>query len=205
MVMVTSGIQIVHYLPGRVRVKLPRLKGNASLAGEVERTLAALQSVSHVEISTTTGSVLVLYEPRLLASLDLEAVGSLMELAHTLGLTFEDGDMDLLQHWAHGAANGTDTRAEAPTALGNHITAFFDNVNAGVTRITGGWGELRTLVPLTLAFLGFRSLLLTANPPFPTWYDYLWFAFSTFVILHEPRATHEADQRLDAHRGSVTW
>jgi hypothetical protein len=46
---------------------------------------------------------------------------------------------------------------------------------------------------------------LTDNLLFPTWYDYLWFAFSTFVILHEPRATREADQRLDAHRGNVTW
>src|SRR5215471_9143192 len=113
--MVTSGIQIAHYLPGRVRVRLPRLKGNASLAGEVERTLAALQGVSHVETSTTTGSVLVLYEPCLLASLDLEAVGSLMELAHTLGLSFEAVDMDILQHWLHTVANGT--HAETPTAL----------------------------------------------------------------------------------------
>jgi hypothetical protein len=122
--MVTSGIQIVHHLPGRVRVKLPRLKGNTSLAGEVERALAALQGVCHVETSTTTGSVLVLYEPRLLTSLDLEAVGALRELAHTLGLPFEDGDMDLFQHWVHTAANGTDTRAETPTTLGSTITAL---------------------------------------------------------------------------------
>jgi Heavy metal associated domain 2 len=196
--MVTSGIQIVHYLPGRVRVKLPRLKGNASLAGEVERTLAALQGIHHVETSTTTGSVLVLYEPHLLASLDLEAVGSLMELAHTLGLSFEDGDMDLLQHWVHAAGNSTGTRAETPTALGSNITAFFDNVNTGVTQVTGGWGELQTLVPLTLAFLGLRSLLFTENLPFPTWYDYLWFAFSTFVVLNVPHTTRETDQRLDA-------
>jgi Heavy metal associated domain 2 len=198
--MMTSGIQIVHYLPGRVRVKLPRLKGNASLAGEVERTLAALQGVCHVETSTTTGSVLVLFEPRLLTSLALETVGSLMELAHTLGLSFEDGDIDLLQHWVHAAAHGT--RSETPMAFGSTITAFFDNVNAGVTRIIGGWGELQTLVPLTLAFLGLRSLLWTENLPFPTWYDYLWFAFSAFVALNGPRATGEADQRLNAYRAA---
>jgi len=195
--MVTPAIQIVHFLPGRVRVKLPRLKGNASLAGEVERILTALQGICHVETSTMTGSVLVLYESCLLASLDLEAVGSLMELAHTLGLSFEDGDMDALQHWLHAAANGT--RTETPTALGNNITAFFDNVNTGVTQITGGWGELRTLVPLTLAFFGLRSLLVTENLPFPTWYDYLWFAFSTFAILNVPRATRETGQRPEAH------
>ena len=198
--MVTSGIQIVHYLPGRVRVKLPKLKGNASLAGEVECTLAALEGVCHVETSTTTGSVLVLYEPRLLASLDLEAVGSLMELAHTLGLSFEDGDMDTFQHWVHAASNGT--HAESPTALVGNITAFFDNVNAGVTQITGGWGELQTLVPLTLAFLGLRSLLFTENLAFPAWYDYLWFAFSTFVALNGSRANREANQPLDAHRAA---
>src|SRR5215831_6831544 len=184
--MLTQAIQIVHFLPGRVRVKLPRLKGNAFLAGEIEHTLTALQGICHVETSTMTGSVLVLYEPHLLASLDLEAVGRLTELAHTLGLSFEDVDMDALQHWLHTVANGT--RAETPTALGNNITAFFDNVYTGMTKISGGWGELRTLVPLTLAFLGLRSLLLTDTPPFPTWYDYLWFAFGTFAVLHVPRA-----------------
>jgi ABC-type polysaccharide/polyol phosphate export permease len=72
-------------------------------------------------------------------------------------------------------------------------------MNTGVTRVTGGWGELWTLVPLTLAFLGFRSLFLTENPPFPTWYDYLWFAFRTFVVLHVPRATRETGQRPEAY------
>jgi hypothetical protein len=141
----------------------------------------------------------VLYEPRLLTSLDLEAVGSLMELAHTLGLAFEDADMDTFQHWVHAAANGTGMYAETPTALGSNITAFFANVNAGVTRITSGWGELQTLVPLTLAFLGLRSLLLTENLPFPTWYDYLWFAFSAFVALNVPHTTREQGQPLEAH------
>ena len=198
--MVPPSLQIVHFLPGRVRVKLPRLKGNASLAEEVERTLTALQGIHHVETSTTTGSVLILYESHLLAALDLEAVGSLMELAHTLGLSFEDGDTDTLQHWLHVAMNGT--RAETPTALESNITAFFDNVNAGVTQITGDWGALRTLVPLTLMFLGLRSLLLTENPPFPTWYDYLWFAFSSFMVLNISRATREQGQPLEA-RGAA--
>jgi hypothetical protein len=195
--MVTSAIQIVHYLPGRVRVKLPRLKGSASLAAEIERTIAALEGVYHVETSTTTGSVLVLYEPRLLASLDLEAVGALRDLAHMLGLSFEDGDRDLLRHWVYAAANGT--CAETPTALGSTITGFFDAVNAGVIQITNGCGEIQTLVPLTLAFLGLRSLLLTDNLPFPTWYDYLWFAFSTFVVLNGSHTTREPGQPLEAH------
>jgi hypothetical protein len=106
--------------------------------------------------------------------------------------------MDLLQHWVYAAVNGT--RAQTPTTLGSTITAFCGTVHAGMPHITSCWGERQTLVPLTLAFLGVRSLFVTDNRPFPTWYDSLWFAFSTLVILHVPRATREADQRLHAPR-----
>lgn len=185
--MMSQAIQIIHALPGRVRVRLPRLQGNASLAAEVERALTALAGVHHVEASTTTGSVLVLYEPRLLESLDIEAIGPLLGLAGRLGLAFEDMDMDEIQDWVHTAANGT--RPGTPPTLGSDIAAWLSSVNAGVTQVIGGWGELRTLVPLTLAFLGLRGLLRTEQLPFPAWYDYLWFAFSTYMILHPPRPT----------------
>jgi len=183
--MMTQAIQIIHALPGRVRVRLPRLKGNASLAGEVERTLTALAGIHHVEASTTTGSVLVLYEPRLLESLDLEAMGPLLGLARTLGVSVEDVDMDALQTWLHTAANGT--RPNMSTPLGDSMATRVGSVNARVPQATGEGGELRTLVPLTLAFLGLRSLLLVEQLPFPAWYDYLWFAFSTYMMLHPPR------------------
>lgn len=185
--MVTQALQVVHCLPGRIRVRLLQLKGNASLAGQVERTLTALQGIRHVETSTTTGSVLVVYEPLLLASLDSAAVGRLLALAETLGLSFEAVDMDELQRWLHAVMHGTPS--EMPTTLGSGMAASGGSMNAGVTEVTGGWGELRTLVPLTLAFLGLRSLLLTPQLPFPAWYDYLWFAFSTYMVLNTPRPT----------------
>jgi len=185
--MATQTIQIIHALPGRVRVRLSRLKGNASLAAEVERALRTLVGIQHVETSTTTGSVLVLYDPRLLESLDLEAFVPLLGLAGRLGLSFDDMDMDELQDWLHMAADGT--RPGPSAMLGDGIATWLHSVNAGVTQVTGEWGALRTLAPLTLAFLGLRSLLLTEPLPFPAWYDYLWFAFSTYMILHIPRST----------------
>ena len=188
--MVTQAIQIVHALPGRVRVKLPRLQGNAALAREIERTLTPLESIQHVETSTTTGSVLVLYEPRLLATLGTETVGALSVLADMLGLSVEDVPMAELQRRLYAATHGVP--AGMSTTLGS-IAALLGSVNAGVIPVTGGWGELRTLVPLTLAFLGLRSLLLADRLPFPSWYEYLWFAFSTFVALHPSRSSSEVN------------
>src|SRR5438876_11398415 len=105
--MMSSAHELVHFLPGRVRVKVPRLTGNASLAGEVERTLTALQGIHHVETSTTTGSGLILSESHLQAALDLEAVGSVMALADTLGPSLEVGDTDTLQHLVHAGLIST--------------------------------------------------------------------------------------------------
>ena len=192
--MAAQAIQVVHLLPGRVRVKLSGLKGNTALAREVQHTLVAIDGIQHVEVSPITGSVLVLYDPSMAASftlesLNAEAVSSLTALADALGLSLEDIDLDELQRWLHATRNGT--RPGIPGDLESGVGAWFSSVQAGVAQTTSGLGDLRTLIPLTLCFLGFRSLLLTEPLTFPSWYDYLWFAFGTYVALNATRLVRE--------------
>lgn len=192
--MAAQAIQVVHFLPGRVRVKLSGLKGNTALAREVQHTLVAIDGIQHVEVSPITGSVLVLYDPGMaesftLESLKAEAVNSLTALADALGLSFEDIDMDELQRWLHATRNGT--HSGTPGEWGSGVGTWFSSVQAGVAQTTSGLGDLRTLIPLTLCFLGFRSLLLTEQLVFPSWYDYLWFAFGTYVALNPTRPVRE--------------
>ena len=71
------------------------------------------------------------------------------------------------------------------------VGAWFSSVQAGLAQTTSSLGDLRTLIPLTLCFLGFRSLLLTESLTFPSWYDYLWFAFGTYVALHPTQSIRE--------------
>jgi hypothetical protein len=113
-----------------------------------------------------------------------------MQLADTLGLAYEHSAMDELQHWLYAAANGP--CGDPPTALGSNMAGWFGSMPTDMAQVTEGWGALRILVPLTLAFLGLRGLLYTKHLPFPTWYDYLWFAFSSFMVLHPPRALPQA-------------
>ena len=56
-------------------------------------------------------------------------------------------------------------------------------LNAQVAELTGGL-DLKLLAPLALLFLGVRSLWTSKQKTFPAWYDYLWFGFSTFVMLN---------------------
>ncbi len=56
----------VHALEGRLRIKIPEVKGAPHEAREIERHLAASAGVEEVTASPITGSVLILYNPRLI-------------------------------------------------------------------------------------------------------------------------------------------
>jgi hypothetical protein len=56
-------------------------------------------------------------------------------------------------------------------------------INSEVGRITGGL-DLKLLIPMTLLFFGVRSLWTSKQRSPPAWYDFFWFAFSTFVLLN---------------------
>ena len=51
----------LHVVPGRVRVKIPLIKGSDEKSREVERLLRGLQGISSVSAYSLTGSVLVHY------------------------------------------------------------------------------------------------------------------------------------------------
>jgi hypothetical protein len=55
----------IHALEGRLRIKIPQVKGSAEKALEVERYLRHLTGVESVSANPVTGSVLILYNPRL--------------------------------------------------------------------------------------------------------------------------------------------
>src|SRR5262245_21781553 len=55
--------QVVHHIPGRMRVKLPHTKGQHQLLQEIQQSISPLPGIKRVEINPTTGSVLVEYDP----------------------------------------------------------------------------------------------------------------------------------------------
>ncbi|MGO9394377.1 MAG: HMA2 domain-containing protein [Desulfobaccales bacterium] len=53
----------VHALAGRLRIKIPRIKGAADQAQELEQHLQQFAGIESVSANPTTGNVLVLYNP----------------------------------------------------------------------------------------------------------------------------------------------
>jgi hypothetical protein len=58
----------VHDVPGRLRVKIPLLKGNQSQADEIQRMLIGVGGVRNTSFNPLTGSLIVVYDPESLAS-----------------------------------------------------------------------------------------------------------------------------------------
>jgi len=56
----------VHALEGRLRIKIPEVKGAPSRAREVESHLQLLTGLEEVSANPVTGNVLILYDPSLL-------------------------------------------------------------------------------------------------------------------------------------------
>jgi hypothetical protein len=171
-------------MPGRVRFKTARLKGNASFAREIEEALSPIAGIRAVEANPVTGSVLVHYDLDRLTSLD-----SLLALQQSFPRLFPDVELAQLQAFLDSSGNGSSPSTAVP--LSESITATLGQINTAVGEATSGL-DLKTLVPLTLLFFGVRGLMVAEEVTFPAWYDLLWFAFGSYIMLN--RAERPAAQ-----------
>ncbi len=64
----------VHALTGRLRIKIPELKGNPVKAQEVENQFNLMTGMQQVSANPVTGSLLLLYDPHLLKQEEIFAV-----------------------------------------------------------------------------------------------------------------------------------
>ena len=163
-------IELLHAIPGRVRMRVPEMKGNPDLAREIEKYLSDIKLVHRVEVNPLTGSVLVVYDPA-----DSASIAALGRVAFP-GL---DPERLALQQ-ARAEAEPGSPSAEAAT---EGIRGYFRDLNARVEAATGG-ADLKVLLPAGLFLLGVKNLVLGKKLAAPHWYDYLWFAFGTFFTLN---------------------
>jgi hypothetical protein len=165
-----EGIRVAHALPGRVRLKVDRVKGNALLAREAQEKLAKVPGIRGVEAKADTGSLLIHYDPE-----ELFSLGSLEILSLTLGEIFPEIEVASMAAWLTSLAEQAAPGAQPEAAAG---------APGAWARLAPGGVDLRLLVPFTLVLFGARALLSSEKVGYPAWYDYLWFGFSTFVMLN---------------------
>src|SRR5208337_5523531 len=85
------GITVKHAIPGRIRLRLQQMLHNEALADKLTSLLAAVPGVASVEASIATGSLLITFSPR-----DLATVKTRNNLAGVMQPSFPGHDMECL-------------------------------------------------------------------------------------------------------------
>lgn len=68
------GTALYNILDGRIRIKVPEVKGSHAMASEMESLLAKLSGVAHVKANPLTGYVLVLFDSQVISHYHVFAV-----------------------------------------------------------------------------------------------------------------------------------
>jgi len=149
-------LEVVHRIPGRLRVRIPPTVDAADLSDAV----SALPGVASATWSPLTRGLLVLYDRE--RADEAAIVGAIVD--HT--------QLDVAPPAAASTNGGRPTVAGA-------VSSVFSAVNARVAGTTGGAITLGVLVPAVLTLWAAREILRGRAAPL-RWSSALWYAHSLF-------------------------
>ena len=187
--MAAQEAQVLHFTPGRIRIKHSKVKDNAAFAEEIQRKLSSVSGVSQVKANPLTGSVLVLFDDQ-----RVEPPSSLLDMGQTLDLFPENFDVSSLSTGQQIQAEDSG-RVDLPN-LAEVIDGLFAILNGRVAKATGGVADLKELIPLALSLLGFVKALRSKPASIP-WHSYFWYAFGIYRSLHAAEGEPEVDGEVD--------
>jgi hypothetical protein len=171
--------QVVHHIPGRLRVRIPRSKRHPHLLHELRDFVSGLGGVERVEINPVTGSVLVHYHPE-----SQEQIQSLLRQSRgasgfSADVPPELSEGDDLAEKIEREAAFLAAHSEAAAQLVNAVK----HLNRQIRQATDNAVDLKVLLPAGLAICAFVA---GAEAATPLWVTLAIFSFNSFVVLHHP-------------------
>jgi hypothetical protein len=156
-------LRVVAHFPGRLRVRADTFRVLPEVTREVVRAMSDEPGVSSVTASEATGSILILYDPRLTQLLRL--LHNLIQISGVHGVDVDERDF------------------AATRRPGDRVRQAMGDADERVRQAAGGNVDLRVGVPGGLALLGLGKLFL-GKVALPQWYDLLFWSFVTFSNLN---------------------
>jgi hypothetical protein len=93
-------VEVLHFIPGRVRLRVSRLKQEGEIAQQVHNAFSRVPGITGVDINPVTGSVLLHYDTKAVTTPESARV-----LSETLRVLFPRLDVDRILRWI-GAPTG---------------------------------------------------------------------------------------------------
>jgi hypothetical protein len=153
----TGPVQTAHWMPGRVRLRVPSLRENSQGAALVREKLPTIEGVRSVALNPATGSVLIVYREGIVRpELLFAAVVRLMNL-----------DAEL-------------KRMPEPTVT-RELREILGSANRMVYDRTGGLVDLWSAGLILLAAIGIQRLLVQGIRAFPAGLTLVWWGIASLL------------------------
>ena len=153
----TGPVQTAHWMPGRVRLRVPSLADNSQGAAMVREKLPTIEGVQSVALNPATGSVLIAYREGVVRpELLFAAVVRLMNL-----------DAEL-------------KRMPEP-AVTRELRDILGSANRMVYDRTGGLVDLWSAGLIILAAIGIQRLLVQGIRAFPAGLTLVWWGLASLL------------------------
>ena len=175
-----DGARVVHHIPGRLRVKLPRASRNPALLRQLQDFVSGLGGVRQVEVNPVTGSILVHYHPE-----SREQIESLMKSAGSTPAGYLPPELADAGDLANRIVAEADFLS-AHSQLAQHIVNGVKALDQAVREATDNAVDLKVLLPAGLAIWAY--LKSSTEAATPLWATLAIFSFNSFVSLHRPIA-----------------
>jgi hypothetical protein len=172
--------KVAHHVRGRIRVKLPSVRGNVAVLRQVADSLASRDGVHSVECNVQTGSIVVHYDHTHQDSIQQD----LQEHGRNSGLFLlappEVSEVDQIAESIQREAEFLAEHSEAA----RKVVDSAKELNQKLRRATNNNVDLKVLLPLGLALWA----LVEHDPELatPLWLTLSIFSFNSFVSLHPP-------------------
>jgi hypothetical protein len=153
----TGPVQTVHYIPGRIRLRVPSLAGNAAGAALLTEKLPVIQGVQSVKLNPATGSVLIVYR-------DDEVRGELLFAAVVRLMNLE-----------------AELKQAPQPAVTREMREILGHVNRMVYDRTGGLIDLWSAGLILLAAVGIQRLLTEGTRAFPAGLTLVWWGLASLL------------------------
>ncbi len=165
-------LHLLHYIPGRMRIKLT----GAAEVKDITGSLKERRGFEEVSFNSVTGSILVRYDPEILA--DQQVISLIGNLSHIYSDSLaNEKAAEVLSDYKAGRPSG---KANLKTMIINGVR----QADSAVHRWTGGQADLKLLFPVGVFLWALFLFISGGQWMHPSYYSLMVAAFSVFMALN---------------------
>ena len=179
---------VVHHTPGRLRIRLPFLKGFSSSPEQIKDLMSPLPGIKRVDFNPVTGSALICYDPENYDNFLDQLAGYAQNF---LGLTLTTSD--LISKNGHKGKDTAVESANGESDLTRLLVGSFKRLNAELSKASDNTVDLKALLPVGVA--AYALLRLGSAATTPLWVTLGLFSFASFVSLNPVALDERTDRR----------